>query len=172
MRLYESTSAITQNEACTLQRYAHYEVGKIAMRWILAIYAVMGLLVFYACSRKDIATALPAVGIVAAMALLTCFLFHISFKTVVAQAHPWDERSLTYTTWFDKAGVHRLDEDGDEFVYLLKQLRFAYRIDCTILLCTLGQAVIPVNLLYLSEDERQSLFELLKRECPKLVSLE
>lgn len=172
MRLYESTSTITQNEAATLQRYAHHVIGKITMRWMLAIYAGMGLLVFYACSREDIQAAIPAVAVVAAAALLTCFLFRISFKAVVAQAHPWGDRSWAHTTWFDEAGVHRLDDDGDEFVYPLKKLRFAYRVDCTVLLCTMSQAVIPVNLLYLSDEERQSFFDLLKRECPKLVALE
>ena len=172
MRLYETTSTITQNEAATLQRYAHHEIGKITMRWMMAIFAGIGLLVFYACSREDIRDAFPAVGIVAATALLMYFLLRISFKAIVAQAHPWGDRSWTHTTWFDEAGVHRLEDDGDEFVYPLKKLRFAYRVDCTILLCTLSQAVIPVNLLYLSEEERQSFFDLLKKECPKLVALE
>ena len=172
MRLYETTSTVTQNEAATLQRYVHHEIGKIAMRWMLAIFAAMGLLVFYACSREGIQNAVPAVGIVVAAALLMYFLFRISFKAVVAQAHPWGDRAWTHTTWFDEAGVHRLDDDGDEFVYPLKRLRYAYRVDCTILLCTMSQAIIPVNLLYLSGDEQQAFFDLLKMECPKLVALE
>ena len=172
MRLYETTSTVTPNEAATLQRYVHHEVGKIAMCWMMAIYAAMGLIVFYACSREGIQDAVPAVGVVVVAALLTYFLFRISFKAVVAQAHPWGERSWTHTTWFDEAGVHRLDYDGDEFVYPLKRLRYAYRVDCTILLCTMSQAIIPVNLLYLSEDEQQAFFILIEKGCPKLVALE
>lgn len=172
VRSCESTSVVTQNEACTLQRYAHYEVGKIAMRWVLAIYAGMGLLVFYGCSREDMRAAIPAVAVVAATALLTCLLFRLSFKAIVAQAHPWGDRSFMYTTWISDDSIHRLDEEGDEFVYPLKKMRFAYRAGTRILLCTINQAVIPIDLMQLSETDRRYVFDLLDKKCPKLVALE
>lgn len=46
MRSCESTTTITQNDACMLQRYAHQEVGRITNRWML------GMLVFELLEKK------------------------------------------------------------------------------------------------------------------------
>ena len=172
MRSCESTTTITQNDACMLQRYAHQEVGRITNRWMLGIFAVMVAICCFAAYQESDREAIEMAIVFACLMALYYGIFTLCFKHVVAQMHPWGDQTWTHTTWIEDDGIHRLDEDGDEYVYPLRKLRFAYRDGTTLLLATINQAVIPINLMQLSETDRKLVFELLKEKCPKLVALE
>ena len=172
MRSCESTSVITQNDVCMLQRYVHHEVIRITNRWMTGFLAVLGVSCCYSAFRESLRSGLEVAAIFACIAALNYGIYTICSKHIVAQMHPWGDQTWTYTTWIEDDGIHRLDEDGDEYVYPLRKLRFAYRDGTTLLLATINQAVIPVNLMLLSETDRKYVFELLQMKCPKLVALE
>ncbi|MBE5810264.1 MAG: hypothetical protein E7318_04930 [Clostridiales bacterium] len=172
MRLYETTSTVTQNEIVPLRRYAHTEYGMTlingTMLFLLVLAVIMGVTVY----REDPQEAINCVLLVLALALVFGIFGRILLKYGAKQAHPYSEMSFTHTTWYDGKRFHRLDTDGDEFSWLLRKMRYAWRNGTVVILCTASRALIPVNLLQLSEAERQSFFDLLKSECPKLVALE
>ena len=172
MRSCESTTTVTQNEACKLQRYAHQEVIRITNRWMACFLAVQGVTCCYSAYQESLREGMTVTAVCACLAVLYYVILMLCSKYVVVQMHPWGEQTWTYTTWIEADGVHRLDDDGDEYVYPLRKLRFAYRDGTILLLATINQAVIPVNLMQLPETDRKLVFDLLETRCSKLVALE
>lgn len=171
MRLYETTSTVTQNEAAPLKRYAHTEYGMRIIKGtmlFLLLAVILGVTVY----REDPQEALNCVLILLVLAAAFAIFGRILLKYGSTQSYPSGDLSWTYTTWYDGKCFRRLDEDGDEFAWPLRKIRLAWRNGSVLFLCTSSQAVIPINLLYLSETERKSLFEMLEAKCPKLVALE
>ena len=172
MRLYETTSTVTQNEAAPLKRYAHTEYGiriiNRMMLFLLVLAVILGVTVY----RENPQEALNCVLIMLVLAAGFAIFGRILLKYASAQSYPPGDLSWTYTTWYDGKCFHRLDDDGDEFAWPLRKIRLAWRSGCVLFLCTSSQAIIPINLLHLSETDHKSLYELLEMECSKLVALE
>lgn len=172
MRLYETTLTVTQNELVPLRRYVHTEFGMKLINGTMICLLVLMLVIGAAVYREDPKEALTCIIIVLTMALAFGIFGRLLLKYGAKQMHPYSDLYFTHTTWYDGKCFHRLDEDGEEFAWPLRKIRLAWRNEGVLFLCTSSQAVIPINLLHLSETDRRSLFELLKAECPKLVALE
>ena len=172
MRLYETTSTVTQNEIVPVRRYVHVAYGmKIINGTMLSLLALM-LMIAVLVYREDSKEGLTCFIIGLAMALAFGIFGRILLKYGAQQAYPYGDLRYTHTTWYDGKCFHRLDTDGDEFSWPLRKIRYAWRSGPMIILCTTNRALIPVNLLQLPETDRKSLFTLLEEECPKLVALE
>lgn len=172
MRLYETTSTVTQNEIVPLRRYVHTEYGMKLINGIMIFQMVLMALIGITVYREEPKEAVTCVVIVLVMALVFGIFGRILLKFGAKEAHPYGDQCYTHTTWYDGKCFHRLDADGDEFSWPLRKVRYAWRIGTVILLCTSSRALIPVNLLLLSETDRRSFFKLLEEECPKLITLE
>lgn len=172
MRLYETTSTVTQNECNILKRYAHYLQNMKMMRMMAVTFAVVGL-VFGAVSLQHSAFAAVACIVIFGFASIICIpVGSWSSKRVAANFYEDGDDAWTMTTWFDNDGIHRRDEDGDEFAYPLNKLVCAYRADNVLILCAGLQTVLPVNLMQLNETDRKSVFERIETECPKLAMVQ
>lgn len=172
MKRFESKAVVAQNDAVTLRRYAHHVYAWSLMRAIMIIQLLLGLTVGITLYWERPQEAVTLLCVSVAVILLIAVTARLVIPSAVAQQHPWGGEQLEYISWIEDGCIHRFDDDGDVFVVPLRKLRFAYRNGGMLLLCTLSQAVIPVNLLMLSEVERQDLFVMLKSECPSLTALE
>lgn len=171
MRLYETTSTVTQNEIVPLRRYTHTEYGMTlingTMLFLLVLAVIIGLTVY----REDPKEAVTCVVIVLVMALAFGIFGRILLKYGGREAYQYGDLCYTHTTWYDGKCFHRLDTDGDDFSWPPRKIRYAWRSGTVIILCTASGALIPVNLLHLSETDRKSFLDLLEEKCPKLVAL-
>lgn len=172
MRLYETTSTVTQNELVPLRRYAHIKYGtKLINGTMLCTLALM-LIIGTAVYREEPKEALTCIIIGLVIALAFSIFGRILMKHGAMQTHPYGDMCYTHTTWYDGKRFHRLDADGDESSWPIRKMQYAWRNGTVVILCTTSRALIPVNLLQLSETDRKSFFDLLEEECPKLVALE
>lgn len=168
MRLYETTSTVTKNECNIPKRHAHYLQSMKMMRMMAVAFAVIGLVFGVASLQHSVAAAVGCVVMFGLVAGICILVGSWSSKRVAANFYADVDGMWTMTTWFDNDGIHRTDEDGDEFVYPLKRLACASRAGNVLILCTDMQAVLLVNLIQLNETDRKSVFERIKTECPKL----
>lgn len=172
MRLYETTSTVTQNEIVPLRRYAHTEYGMRLINGTMLSLLVLMVIIGAAVYREDPKEAVICVVIVLVMAIVFGIFGRILLKHGAKEAHPYGDWCYTHTTWYDGRCFHRLDADGDEFSWPLRKIRYAWRSGTVIILCTTSRALIPVNLLQLSETDRKSFFNMIEERCPRLVALE
>ena len=168
MRLYETTSTITQNDANIPKRHAHYLQNMKMMRMTALAFAVIGLVFGVASLQHSIFAAVVCIVMFGLVAAICVPVGSWSSKRVAANLYEDGDDAWTMTTWFDNEGIHRMDEDGDEFAYPLNKLVCAYRAGNVLILCAGQQTVLPVNLMHLNETDRKSVFERIKTECPKL----
>lgn len=171
-RLYETTTTFTQNQAVPIKRYAHAGYGRMVIRGMMLFLLVLAVVLGVTVYREDHQEALTCAIICLVMAVMLGIGGRFILKYGAIQTYLPGDLVFTHTTWYDGKCFHRLDEDGDEFSWPLRRIRYAWRSGYTIFLCTSSATVIPVNLLQLSPTEREAFFELLKTECPKLVALE
>lgn len=168
MRLYETTSTVTQNECNIPKRYAHYLQNMKMIRLIAVFLIVFGVGIAAGTLKHSIAAAVTSVVFFALAAAVCIPVGSQSSKHVAENYYEDGDGCWTMTTWFDNDGIHRMDEDGDEFAYPLNKLVCAYRAGNVLILCAGLQSVLPVNLMQLNETDRKSVFERIKNECPKL----
>ena len=167
MRLYETTSTVTQNECNIPKRYAHYLQNMKIMRMMALIFGVLGIVCAAAAMQHSLLTAIVCLVAFGGAAAICIPVGAWSSKRVAANFYEDGGDSWTMTTWFDNDGIHRMDEDGDEFAYPLNKLVCAYRAEDVLLLCSGLQTVLPVNLAQLSEADRASVLESIGAGCPK-----
>lgn len=172
MRLYETTSTVTQDQACIPQQYAHREYSMQVTRWMVLFLVLLGVVIGLAGIRENLTSSLIFMGTMLVIALFTLPVQVVVGKQTAARMYPGGENSWACTTWFGNDGIHRTDEDGDEVVASLSKMRCAYRAGNILILCSKAQVVFPVNLAQLSETDRKSLFERLKSESPKLKMIQ
>lgn len=168
MRLYETTSTVTQNECNIPKRYAHYLQNMKMMRMMAVAFAVIGVVFGVASLRHSVFAAVVCIAMFGVVAAICVPIGSWVSKRVACNFYEDGDDTWTMTTWFDNDGIHRMDEDGDEFAYPLNKLVCAYRAGNVLILCAGLQTVLPVNLAQLSETDRKSVFERIKTECPKL----
>ena len=171
MRRYETTSTVMQNECNIPKRYAHYLQNMKMMRMMAVALAAVGVVFGVAGLRHSVAAAVVCIALFGAAAVVCIPVGAWSARRVAANFYEDGGDSWTMTTWFDAEGIHRVDEDGDEFAYPLNKLVCAYRAGDVLLLCAGLQTVLPVNLAQLSETDRESVLNRINAECPKLKML-
>ncbi len=167
MRSCESTTTFTQNEVVPIKRYAHAGYGRRVIRGMMLFLLVLAVVLGVTVYREDPQEALTCVIICLVMAVMFDIGGHFILKYSAIQTYLPGDLVFTQTTWFDGKCFHRLDEDGDEFSWPLRKIRFAWRSGCTLFLCTSSAAVIPVNLLQLSETDRKSFFRAPANSMPQ-----
>ena len=168
MRLYETTTTVTQNECNIPKRYAHYLQNMKMMRMMTLAFGVLGVVFGFVSLQHSLLAAVVCVAIFGVAAAVCIPGGAWSSKRVAANFYEDGGDSWTMTTWFDEDGIHRMDEDGDEFAYPLNKLVCAYRSEGVLLFCAGLQTVLPVNLAQLSETDRESVLEQINTGCPKL----
>ena len=172
MRLYETTTTVTQNESNIPKRYAHYLQNFKMMHMMAVMFAVIGIVFGIALLQRSVFAAVVCIAMFGAAAAICVPVGSWSSKRVAANFYADGNDSWTMTTWFDNDGIHRMDEDGDEFAYPLNKMVCAYRTANVLILCAGLQTVLPVNLMQLSETDRESVFEQIKTECPNLKMIQ
>ena len=168
MRLYETITTVTQNECNIPKRYAHYLQSMKMMRVMAMVFGGLGIVCSVASLQHSLLTAIVCMVTFGAAAVICITVGAWSSKRVAANFYEAGSDSWTMTTWFDEDDIHRVDEDGDEFTYPLNKLVCAYRAGDTLLLCAGMQTVLPVNLVQLSENDRESVLAMINAGCPKL----
>jgi len=172
VHLYETTSTITREEAAPILRYANKAYQKRlaygTVNILLLLTMLMGWLVYREDPQEALFCVVFVLGMTAVFGMLCLLLSRFSVNPYTSPG----ELSWTHTTWYDGKNFHRLDADGDEFAWPLKKIRWAWRKGWMLLLCTSSRALIPVNLLNLSQTDRESLLELLRTRCHRLIALE
>lgn len=172
MRLYETTSTVTQNECNIPKRYAHYLQNMKMMRMMAVVFAVMGIVFGIASLQHSVFAAVVCIVMFGMGAAICIPIGSWSSKRVAANIYEDGDASWMMTTWFDNDGIHRADDEGEDDVFPLEKLVCAYRVGNALLLGTKNHSVLPVNLAQLSETDRKSVFERLKTECPRLKMIQ
>ena len=63
MRMYETTTTISQNDVCGLQRYAYLQKSKKLYRGVAIFFVLIGLLAGLSCMGNDFMVALVCIAI-------------------------------------------------------------------------------------------------------------
>lgn len=172
MRLYETTSTVSGRDAAPILRYVNKANLTRLVRGTVLIFivlaAVLGILVY----REDPQEAWFCVIFMLGLALMFGAFGFLVIRFGGGHYASSGDITWTHTTWFDGKCFHRKDDDGDEFSWPLRKIRWAWRNGWMLYLCTSSRALIPVNMLYLSETDRESLLQLLQTKCPGLVAFE
>ncbi len=168
MHQYETTSTVKQSDACIPKQFAHRLYAMNVAGLMMGFIMILGVVIGVAGMQENMVSGLLFMGIMAIAAVSVVLITSVTAKKAAAQMHPSGDDEWMCTTWFEQDGVHRMDDEEDESVFLVKKLVCAYRAGNVLLLCTKGQSIIPVNLAQLSETDRKSVFERIKTECPRM----
>lgn len=172
MRMYETTTTISQNDVCGLQRYAYLQKSKKLYRGVAIFFVLIGLLAGLSCMGNDFMVALVCIAIFCITAVSLLPLGKWSANRFATQYFAGGDEAWTDTTWFTEGSIHRLDDEDGEIAYPLKDIVYGCHKGEVLLLCTRMNTVIPVNWGQLSDTDRESVAKMLEMYCPKLVFLE
>ena len=112
MRLYETTSTVTQNECNIPKRYAHCLQNMKMMRMMAVALAAVGVVFGVAVLRHSVTAAVVCIALFGAAAAVCIPVGAWSAKRVAANFYEDGGASWTMTTWFGEDGIHRVDEDA------------------------------------------------------------
>lgn len=168
MRMYETTTTVSQNDVCDLQQYAYLQKSKKMYRGVAIFFILFGLLAGLSCMRNDFMVALVCIAIFCITAVSLIPLGKWSAKRFAVQYFAGGDATWTVTTWFTEGSIHRLDEEDGDIVYPLKDIVYGCRKGEVLLICTKMNTVIPVNLEQLSDTDYKSVMKMMKVCCPKL----
>lgn len=168
MRLYQTSAAVKQSDACIPQQYAHVDQTMKMLRVMALIFLVIGAVLCVISWKHSVSAAVLSFMMLGCTTAIMIPVGKASARRVAMNLHPSGDGVWRATTWFENDGIHSADEDGEDDVYPLNTLVCAYRADNVLLLCTKGRSVLPVNLAQLSETDRKSVCERIKTDCPNL----